>query len=150
MPSSRKAPSLPTRILLVDDNHHGNVARKVVLQEQGYIVECALSGEEALERFLRDPFDLVVTDLKMHKMDGMRLIAELRGSGHSTLIILLSGFALCLGLTEEGTGADAVLPKSNKEEEQLVSTVRQLLARGKRRKPAGSEKAPKASMARSG
>ncbi len=35
MPATRKAQLLPSRILLVDDNHHGNAVRKSVLQEQG-------------------------------------------------------------------------------------------------------------------
>ncbi len=86
----------------------------------------------------------------MKKMDGLELIKHLRASGHTTLIVLLSGFALCLGLTEEGTGADAVLCKSSKEQEQLVSTVRQLFARNRRRKPAASQQALKSSVARSG
>jgi CheY-like chemotaxis protein len=154
MPVTRKAPLLPSRILLVDDNHHGNAARKAVLQEQGFTVACALSGEEALEAYLCEPFDLVITDLKMKEMDGLQLIAKLRAGGHPARIILLSGFALCLGLTPEGTGADAVLCKSNKEQDQLVFTVRQLLSRGKR-KPAASQQgasqqASKTSVARSG
>ncbi len=132
------------RILLVDDNHHGNSARKSVLQEHGYQVECALSGEQGLNMFLGAPFDVVVTDLKMEKMSGLDLIAHIRKSGRAALVILLSGWAGCLGITEESSGADAVLCKSNHEQDQLLRTVRLLLARRTRRKPAAS------SVARSG
>jgi CheY-like chemotaxis protein len=152
-----KATALPSRILLVDDNHHGNVGRKLLLQGHGFEVETALSGEEALQMFLSHPFDLVVTDLRMGCMSGTELIARIRASGHSTSIILLSGYAGPLGLTEETSGADAVLCKSNKEGEQLHRTIEQLLTR-RRRKGPGVEKAVrqkepkklKASVARSG
>jgi CheY-like chemotaxis protein len=140
----------PCRILLADDNHHGNAARKSVLEEEGFTVECALSGEEALKLHLEEPFDLIVTDLKMKRMSGLDLIARLREEEHPPLIILLSGFAACLGLTEESSGADAVLAKSNKEQDQLIRTVKQLLARKVRRKMPGSVTIAKSHVARSG
>ena len=138
---------LPTRILLVDDNKFGNVARKTLLTEQGFTVDCVLSGEEALEMYGVQPYELIVTDLKMTGMGGLELIAHLRKLPEPPLIILLSGLAGCLGLTEQTSGADAVLEKSCKEQEQLLREVRQLLAR---RKPVKSERSIKSSVARSG
>jgi CheY-like chemotaxis protein len=150
MITPRKPSLLPSRILLVDDNPHGNIARKALLEEQGFAVEAVGSGEDALEAFLAGPFDLVVTDLRMKKMDGLQLIRSIRGERPATPIILLSGFAGCMGLTEENTGADAVLAKSSKEEEQLPRAIRQLLARRTQKKPAAAQKRPRSSMARSG
>ncbi len=146
-----RKPSCPvSRILLVDDNHYGNVARKTVLEEQGFLVESVLSGEDALARYVEQHFDVVVTDLKMKKMNGLELIAQLRLLPARPCLILLSGWAVCLGLTEESSGADAVLPKSNHEQEQLIRTVRQLLARRIRREPAAPGKIPRTFVARSG
>lgn len=149
MNRSTKNP-IDCRILLVDDNKFGNVARKSLLAEQGFTVEYVLSGEEALEWQGRQAFDLIVTDLKMKAMSGLELIASLRQQANPPLIILLSGLAGCLGLTEETTGADAVLAKSNKEQEHLLRAIRQLLARKTKRKPVQSEKMVHASVARSG
>jgi two-component system, chemotaxis family, sensor kinase CheA len=122
-------------ILLVDDNTHGLVARGMILRELGHTVETAQSGEEAWDLFLRTPFDLVVTDYRMHRMDGLELIRLIRASGSPARVILLSGFVGCLGMTDAATGADEVIAKSNKEVPELLRAVRKLLQHPPRRKP---------------
>jgi CheY-like chemotaxis protein len=134
-----KKDSLPSaRILLVDDNARGLTARKMILADQGYGVETALSGEEAWELFQNHPFDVVVTDLRMGGIDGVELIRRIRATDAPTRIILLSGFIDCLGITTESSGADEVINKSNKEVPELLRAVRKLAARPRRRK-AGSQ-----------
>jgi len=129
------------RILLVDDNPHGLTARQLILQEIGYSVETALSGEEAWELFQKNPYDVVVTDFRMGGMDGMELIRLIRDANPPTRIVLLSGFAACLGMTEQSTGADEVLMKSNREVPELVRAVKKLVQQGPRRKPLASQPA---------
>lgn len=131
------APS--ARILLVDDNPHGLLARRMILQESGYGVETALSGEEAWEIFQKSHFDVVVTDYRMGGMDGLQLISLIRGSESPVRIIMLSGFVACLGMTRESTGADEVLTKSNKEVPELLRAVKRLAQSPPRRRP-GSAK----------
>lgn len=123
------APSLAAgaRILLVDDNPHGLVARKAVLMGLGYQVETALNGEEALKLLNAGSFQLVVTDYKMPKLDGLQLIEHIRKAGMPLKVVLLSGFVEPLGLTEETTNADAVLPKSASEVTTLVRVIHRLL-----------------------
>jgi CheY-like chemotaxis protein len=145
--SSRPSPKIP-RILLVDDNHFGNSGRKTLLEQRGYEVDTSTSGEEALVLIGEHSYDVVVTDYKMGGMSGTDLIASLRAAKTRSALILLSGFAGCMGVTEENCGADAVLCKSNKEEEQLCRTVRLLLDRRTTRKPAASEKRQKSNVAR--
>jgi ATP-dependent Lon protease len=130
-----------SRILLVDDNFHGLTARKLFLSEQGFEVQTALSGEEAWEMFSRNPFDIVVTDFRMHGMDGIELIALIRASDSPARTILLSGFASCLGLTERSTGADHVICKSNREIQDLLRAVKRLMAHAPRRKGPGTQAA---------
>jgi CheY-like chemotaxis protein len=131
--------ALHARILLVDDNVHGLSARKSVLEELGHKIATASSGEEALERLVGDPFDLVVTDYKMQSMDGLELIVRLRKQSPDLPIILISGFVDSLGLSEANTGADVVIQKSANEVSHLVRAVGRLLRRKPGRKPAGSE-----------
>ena len=138
------------RILLVDDNHYGNSGRKTLLEQRGYSVDTSTSGEEALLLISQQRYDVIVTDFKMDGMCGTELIARLRASETTAALILLSGFAGCMGVTEENCGADAVLCKSSKEEEQLCRTVRLLLSRRTKKKPAASEKRLRSSIARSG
>jgi CheY-like chemotaxis protein len=127
-------------ILLVDDNSHGLIARKAVLEELGYKVATARSGEEALAACTARKFDLVVTDYKMPKMNGIELIEEIRKSGSQAPIILLSGFVEPLGLDEKSTGADVVISKSSGEVGNLVRSVSRLLSRRVEKKPPASQK----------
>jgi CheY-like chemotaxis protein len=126
------------RVLLVDDNAHGLLARKTVLEELGYQVLSAASGSAALEVSEQQEIDLVVTDYRMPSMDGVALITALRQRNFSKPIILLSGFLSHLGLTKQSTGADLLIPKSANEMDQLIRGVRRLLNTPK--KPPGSQK----------
>lgn len=131
------------RILLVDDNHFGLTARKMILEDAGYGVETALSGEDAWELIQKIQFDVVVTDFRMGLMDGVQLIGLIRQSGSLARIILLSGFVGWLGMTAESTGADEVLTKSNTEVQELLRAVRRLTNQSVARRPAMSVAKPK-------
>lgn len=129
----------PGNILLVDDNKLGLSARKSVLEELGHRITTASNGVDALERFGEQPFDLVMTDYKMPRMDGLELIARLRKGSPELPVILISGFVDSLGLNEESTGADAVIQKSANEVSHMVRAVARLLRKKPAKKPAGSE-----------
>ena len=129
------------RILLVDDNVRGSLARKTVLEELGHSIHMASSGAEALEQFSQHKYDLVVTDYKMPRMDGLELIVRLRKQQPEIRIVLVSGFVDALGLCEASTGADAVIQKSANEVAHLVRAVNRLLRRKKPAAGAGALKA---------
>lgn len=124
------------RILIVDDNRMGLVARKQVLEEVGHEVAIAQNAHDALARFRAEPYDLVVTDFRMPQMTGIDLIRDLRIIKPEVSIVLISGFTDALGLDEETTGADAVIQKSHAEVPQLVRAVSRLLNKSAKKKPA--------------
>ncbi len=125
-------------ILLVDDNKLGLSARRSVLEELGHRIATASNGVDALEQFGTRRFDLVVTDYKMPRMDGLELIVGLREIAPDLPVILISGFVDSLGLNEESTGADVVIQKSANEVSHLVRAVARLLRKKPVRKPAAS------------
>jgi CheY-like chemotaxis protein len=125
-------------ILLVDDNKLGLSARRSVLEELGHRIATASNGVDALEQFRNRRFDLVVTDYKMPRMDGLELIIGLREIAPDLPVILISGFVDSLGLNEESTGADVVIQKSANEVSHLVRAVARLLRKKPVRKPAAS------------
>jgi CheY-like chemotaxis protein len=136
-PSSTRA-----RILLVDDNANGLAARKSVLEELGYRIVTCTSGADALEQFAAFKFDLVVTDYKMPRMDGLELIGRLRKSTPDLPIVLVSGYVDTLGMNEASTGADVVIQKSANEVSHLVRSVNRLLRRKSvPKKPAAAQAA---------
>ena len=121
------------RILLVDDNAHGLKARRMILMDHGYEVETAASGEAAWETFQKNHFDVVVTDYRMGGMNGVELIRRIHASGSPARTVLLSGFIDCLGLTEQSTGADELISKTNKEVPDLLRAIKKLAIRPRRR-----------------
>jgi CheY-like chemotaxis protein len=136
-----KFSSMPTaKILLVDDNRDGIIVRRTLLEEQGYQVQSASDGEEGLKIFRCLPFDVVVTDYRMPVMSGIDLIRHIRAEKPFTPVILLSGLVEPLGLTEESTGADAVIAKNSNEPANLVRWVKRLANRAPARKPAASQR----------
>lgn len=130
-------------ILLVDDNKLGLSARKSVLEELGHRIATASNGVDALEQFADRKFDLVVTDYKMPRMNGLELIVGLRKIAPDLPVILISGFVDSLGLNEESTGADVVIQKSANEVSHMVRAVARLLRKKPLKKPAASEAAVK-------
>ena len=116
-------------ILLIDDNKHGSIARRAILEEKGYVVDVAHDGVEGLEKFEAQPFDLVVTDYRMPRMGGRQVVRQIRERNPAVPVVILSGYVAKLGLTSEAIGADAVLTKGPSEHQDLVRTVARLVRR---------------------
>jgi len=129
-------------VLLVDDSSDGLLVRRALLEELGCTVDVAHNGEEGLQLFRSSNFDVVVTDYRMPRMNGVEMIALIRQTNPNARIVLLSGFVEPLGLTEENTGADSVIAKSANEPGHLTRAVKRLLNAGKR-KPPSSQKGQK-------
>ncbi len=139
----RSNPAVPEQrvlILLVNSNPGGRTARKSVLEEQGYRVVVSSSAADALEHCSREAFDLVITDDKLQRIDGIDLIQRVREQRPGLPVILISEFVDALGLNELNTGADAVIQKSANEVTHLIRAVSRLLRGKLPRKPAGRER----------
>ncbi len=127
--------TMPERILLVDGNQMGLRARKVVLEELGCEVTAVGCSIAAFEAFCTQAFDLIITDYKMPKLDGIELIARVRERKPNIPIILISGFTEALGLNETNTGANSVIQKNSHEVVALTRAVTRLLALRPPKKP---------------
>ncbi len=77
----------PARILLVDDEQSVQALLSYPLRKEGYDVVQATDGRQALERFEEQPFDLVVLDLMLPKIDGLEVCRRLRT--HSSVPIIM-------------------------------------------------------------
>ncbi len=78
----------PTRILLVDDEQPIQKLLSYPLQKEGYDVVPATDGEQALESFDREHFDLVVLDVMLPKVDGLEVCRRLRARSAVPIIML--------------------------------------------------------------
>lgn len=81
------------RVLVVDDEEIVCESVKRILEEEGYEVEVALSGFEAFDKIAVNPYDIVITDLKMPGMDGMEVLRRLRREYPNTIVIMITGFS---------------------------------------------------------
>jgi DNA-binding NtrC family response regulator len=75
---------MPKRILIVDDEKVFSSYLDQILARKGYESEVAHNGEEALAVCERAEFDLILSDIKMPKMDGMALLKALRQKSQQT------------------------------------------------------------------
>ncbi len=133
------APAPHLTILLVDDCRDGLLVRRLLLEEEGYRVHVAADGEEGIKAFSTGSYDVVVTDYRMPRMNGVEMIAEIRSLNPQARVILLSGFVEPLGLTAENTGADVVLAKNSMEPANLKRSIKRLANRPPVRKPPVSQ-----------
>ncbi len=96
-------------ILFVDD--HEVLARLSceILEMNGYRAVSAYSGADALAKFEKQTFDMVVTDFRMEGMNGLELARELRSRNSELPVIIVTGY----GPIDLGDHADAGLPKED-------------------------------------
>jgi DNA-binding response OmpR family regulator len=77
-----------SRILLVDDEEAVQALLTYPLRKEGYDVVAAMDGQEALDRFTEQRFDLVVLDLMLPKLDGIEVCRRLRTRSQVPIIML--------------------------------------------------------------
>ena len=80
------------QILVVDDDESLRRVTQVQLEEEGYTVATAASGEEARTILMRDPQDLVITDLSMPGISGVDLLKHIRAEYPDTTVVLVTAF----------------------------------------------------------
>ena len=99
------------RVLVVEDDP---VLLRMVcryLARRAFIVEPAGDGEEALEKVMTFQPDLVLSDVRMTRMDGTALLAALKARGITAPVVFLTGYNDFSDTELIGKGAARVLPK---------------------------------------
>ena len=86
-----KQPYIP-KILVVDDEQSIRAMLEIYLEREGYAVSCACDGEDALARCGRGFFDVIITDIKMPRMDGITLLQRVREFSPETIFIMITAF----------------------------------------------------------
>ena len=77
-----------SRILIVDDEPQARRVLRVALAAQGFEVNDARSGEEALEKLREEPLDVILLDLKIPGMGGIEACREIRASSEAPVIVV--------------------------------------------------------------
>ncbi len=117
------------KILLVDDEEAIQKLLRFPLEKEGYQVVQARDGQEALDAFSREPFDLVILDLMLPRIDGTEVCRRLRAQSIVPIIMLTAKadeFDKVLGLE---IGADDYITKDRFSLREFRSRVRAQLRR---------------------
>ena len=128
------------RILLVDDEEAILKLLRFPLEKEGYQVVTARDGEEALETFAREEFDLIILDLMLPHVDGMEVCRRVRAQSIVPIIMLTAKsdeFDKVLGLE---IGADDYITKDKFSLREFRSRVRAQLRRAEMSRSAEATK----------
>ncbi len=81
------------KILVVDDELSMRQFLEILLKKEGHEVVCMEEGGQALTRFREENFDLVISDIKMSKMDGLELLKKIKEHRPHAAIIMITAYA---------------------------------------------------------
>src|SRR6476660_722111 len=82
-----------SKVLVVDDDRSALDSLSEVLEHEGYQVYRATSGIQALEIMSSRELDLILTDLRMRDLDGMKVLEVVRSTQKDIPVIVMTGFA---------------------------------------------------------
>jgi DNA-binding NtrC family response regulator len=122
-PTDRSVPN----VLVVDDEKTVcNSCRKILTQE-GYNVDVALSGEEALSKIKGNGFDAVITDWKMPEIDGIEVARRIKKENPNIAVIMITGYpSVESSIKAIRSGVSDYVPKPFTPEELSDAMVRAL------------------------
>lgn len=81
------------KILVVDDEQSLRDVLSIMLKRAGYAVTSVADGDEAIEHLHKEIFDLVITDLRMPKVDGMEVLKAVKSASPETVVLVITAFA---------------------------------------------------------
>lgn len=117
------------RVLVVDDERSMREFLEIMLEKDGFEVDCVKNGAEALQSIQQNRYDLVITDIRMQPVDGLEVLRRCKEISPSTAVIIISAYAstetAVLAMKE---GAYDYLPKPFKIDEMRSAITNALLS----------------------
>ncbi|MGA2387222.1 MAG: response regulator [Candidatus Bathyarchaeia archaeon] len=115
------------RILLIDDDKNIRQTLAIVLQEEGYEVDTAENGKEAVEKSFANFYNLAIVDWRLPDIDGTVLITQLKETTPKMAKIMLTGYpSMNNAIDAVNQHADAFMIKPV-DVEELLKKIRELL-----------------------
>ena len=116
-----------TRILIVDDDENIRKTMTAILEDEGYIVDSAASGKEALEKTGSATYNLALLDIRLPDMEGVELLKLMKDNVPRTRKIMVTGYpSVQNAISAVNKRADAYLIKPV-DVEKLLETVKEQL-----------------------
>ena len=117
------------RVLVVEDEKLINIMFREALESEGYEMEAAFDGQEAVKRCREKKFDLIIADIMMPRTDGVQMITQLRKEFRNVKVLIVTAISLSGAHYRETKEKLAGIPIIQKPvtKEVLVSKVRELI-----------------------
>ena len=115
------------RVLVVDDEKNQREIYTLILEDDGYQVTAAQSGEQALRFARENPFDLVLTDYMMAGMDGLTLLSELLKIDPSIIVVMMTAHGSVESVKEALRGGAFDYLEKPIDRDQLLKVVQNAL-----------------------
>jgi DNA-binding NtrC family response regulator len=126
-----KTSSDTASLLVVDDQSSIRETMLITFRREGYEVEAAESGEQAVTILEHKPYDLVLTDLRMSGMDGIELLKHVKSMSPETEVVVMTAYGSIEGAVEAiKSGAYDYLTKPFQPEELILLAQRALERKG--------------------
>jgi len=120
------------RILVIDDDIDFLDLISTLLMEEGYIVDTAQSGEEAIEKCIEEHYSLLLIDIKLPDFEGIHLLTRIQDTDPKMRKVILTGYPTLENAQKAlNLGADMYLIKPI-EAEKLLKTIEQQLKERKK------------------
>ena len=124
MTSGSEETQKTVRILVAEDERPMAKALQLKLSGKGFSVDLALDGEEALEKFLAEPYDLMILDLIMPRLNGFAVLYKIRTLEIPTPVIVASNLSQQEDLDKAmKMGASGYFVKSDATLKEIVARV---------------------------
>ena len=116
-----------TRILVVDDDESIRKVLTMILEEKGYAVETAESGQEAIRKSNETFYDLALIDVRLPDMQGTQLLASIKDTVPRMVKIIITGYpSLQNAIEAVNSGADAYILKPFNVDNTLTTIKKHL------------------------
>ena len=115
----------PVKILLIDDEQIICDASQMVLSDQGHFVDFRMNGKLGLEAIREGQFDVVLLDMKLPDMDGMKILRAVHEENPGLYVIVMTGYSTVQNAVEAmKLGAIDYLAKPFSDDELLIAVER--------------------------
>lgn len=115
------------KVLIVDDDENIRNTMKAILEDEGYIVDLAATGNEAVEKTQKAAYNIALLDIRLPDMEGIELLKLMKDYTPRTRKIMVTGYpSIQNAITALNKNADAYLIKPVNIE-KLLNTVKEQL-----------------------
>ena len=110
------------KVLIIDDENIICKGCEIILGELGYLCDHSLSGVAGLELVLNNPYDVLLLDMKLKDMDGMKILETIKKVKPEIYVIVITGYSTVQNaVTAMKMGANDYISKPFSEEDIAIA-----------------------------